>query len=56
MRHTKNILQNCGNLSSASFLFSHERLLEEGIAQCGDSIVMMTMGPGSTIECCLGEF
>jgi len=56
MRHTTNILENYGNLSSGSFLFSHERFLEEGIAQCGDSIVMMTMGPGSTIECCLGEF
>lgn len=56
VRHTKNILKNCGNLSSASFLFSHERLLEEGVARCGDSVVMITMGPGSTIECCLGEF
>ncbi|WP_353570389.1 3,5-dihydroxyphenylacetyl-CoA synthase DpgA [Candidatus Albibeggiatoa sp. nov. BB20] len=56
VRHTTNILKNYGNLSSASFLFSHERLLEEGITQSGDLVVMMTMGPGSTIECCLGEF
>ncbi|MBP0017932.1 MAG: type III polyketide synthase [Cyanobacteria bacterium SBLK] len=56
VRHTTNILQNYGNLSSASFLFSHERLLAEGSARSGDSVVMMTMGPGSTIECCLGEF
>lgn len=56
VRHTTNILQNYGNLSSASFLFSHERLLEEGIARSGDSVMMMTMGPGATIECCLGEF
>ncbi len=56
MRHTTHILQNYGNLSSASFLFSHERLLQEGVAQEGESVIMMTMGPGSTIECCLGEF
>ncbi|NEQ98061.1 MAG: type III polyketide synthase [Cyanothece sp. SIO2G6] len=56
VRHTVNVLQNYGNLSSASFLFSYERLLQERITQPGDSILMMTMGPGSTIECCLGEF
>lgn len=56
VRHTTNILQNYGNLSSGSFLFSHKRLLEERVAQKGDSVVMITMGPGSTIECCLGEF
>lgn len=56
VRHTTHILQNYGNLSSASFLFSYERLLQEGVASQGDSVVMMTMGPGSTIECCLGEF
>lgn len=56
VRHTTHILQNYGNLSSASFLFSHERLLQEGVAQEGESVIMMTMGPGSTIECCLGEF
>lgn len=56
VRHTTYILQNYGNLSSASFLFSYERLLEEGVARSGDSVVMITMGPGATIECCLGEF
>lgn len=56
VRYTTSILQNYGNLSSASFLFSHEKLLEEDVAQTGDSVVMITMGPGSTIECCLGEF
>ncbi|MEQ9353817.1 3,5-dihydroxyphenylacetyl-CoA synthase DpgA [Coleofasciculus chthonoplastes] len=56
VRHTTDILRNYGNLSSASFLFSHEKLLEEGVARSGDSVVMITMGPGSTIECCLGEF
>lgn len=56
VRHTVNILQNYGNLSSGSFLFAYNRLLEEGVARRGDFMVMMTMGPGATIECCLGEF
>lgn len=56
LRHTTDVLQNYGNLSSASFLFSYEKLLEEGVARSGDSVVMITMGPGATIECCLGEF
>ena len=56
VRHTTYILQHYGNVSSGSFLFSYERLVREGTAQTGDLIVMMTMGPGSTIECCLGEF
>ena len=46
VRHTTDILENFGNVSSASFLFAHERLLEEGITISGDSIVMITMGPG----------
>lgn len=56
VRHTAHVLQHYGNLSSASFLFSHEQLLQEGVARSGDSVLMMTMGPGSTLECCLGEF
>ena len=56
VRHTTHILQNYGNVSSGSFLFSHEKLLDEGGVQNDDLLVMMTMGPGSTIECCLGKF
>ncbi|MEM1170345.1 MAG: 3,5-dihydroxyphenylacetyl-CoA synthase DpgA [Cyanobacteria bacterium P01_H01_bin.35] len=56
IRHTTTILKNYGNLSSASFLFSYEKLLEENIIQPEDFVLMMTMGPGVTIECCLGKF
>jgi polyketide synthase Type III len=49
-RHTTEVLRDHGNLSSGSFLFSYERLLDEKIAVPGDYGVMMTMGPGSTIE------
>jgi predicted naringenin-chalcone synthase len=56
VRHTHSVLADFGNLSSGSFLFSFERLLRENRAVPGDHVLMMTMGPGSTIECCLGRF
>jgi predicted naringenin-chalcone synthase len=53
LRHTTGVLREFGNLSSGSFLFSYERLLEEEAAEPGDYGVLMTMGPGSTIETAL---
>ncbi len=53
VRHTTGVLRDFGNLSSASFLFSYRRLLDEGVLRRGDYVVMMTMGPGSTIETAL---
>lgn len=53
VRHTTGVLRDYGNLSSGSFLFSYERLLREGAARPGDYGVLMTMGPGSTIETAL---
>lgn len=56
VRHTEDVLEEFGNLSSGAFLFSHQRLIDEKIAQEGDNIFMITMGPGTTIECCIGQF
>lgn len=53
MRHTLGVLRDYGNVSSGSFLFSYERLLSEGVVVAGDYGVMMSMGPGSTIEMAL---
>jgi alkylresorcinol/alkylpyrone synthase/polyketide synthase Type III len=53
VRHTTSVLRDYGNLSSGSFLFSYERLARERLATSGDYGVMMTMGPGSTIETAL---
>jgi 3,5-dihydroxyphenylacetyl-CoA synthase len=52
-RHTIGVLRDYGNLSSGSFLFSYERLLREHVTEPGDYGVLMTMGPGSTIETAL---
>lgn len=53
VRHTTGVLRDYGNLSSGSFLFSYERLLREQVTAPGDYGVLMTMGPGSTIETAL---
>lgn len=53
VRHTLGVLHDHGNLSSGSFLFSYERLAKEECVAPGDLGVMMTMGPGSTIEMAL---
>jgi len=53
VRHTCSVLRDYGNLSSGSFLFSLQRLLQEGVVNEGDYGVLMTMGPGSQIETAL---
>jgi 3,5-dihydroxyphenylacetyl-CoA synthase len=53
VRHTLSVLRDYGNLSSASFLFSFERLHQENVVESGDYGVITTMGPGSTIEMAL---
>ncbi|QES55712.1 type III polyketide synthase [Streptomyces venezuelae] len=56
VRHTVGVLRDHGNVSSGSFLFSYERLLDEGVARPGEYGVLMTMGPGSTIETALVQW
>nr|BAU09323.1 DpgA [Streptomyces roseoverticillatus] len=53
LRHTLGVLRDHGNLSSGSFLFSYRRLLDEKVVAPGDHAVLMTMGPGSTVETAL---
>ena len=56
VRHTLSVLRDYGNLSSGSFLFSYDRLLSEGMVRSGDFGILMTMGPGSTIETALVRY
>ncbi|MQY11002.1 3,5-dihydroxyphenylacetyl-CoA synthase [Streptomyces sp. RB5] len=56
LRHTIGVLRDYGNVSSGSFLFSYERLLDEQVAEPGDYGVLMTMGPGSTLETALVQW
>jgi polyketide synthase Type III len=55
-RHTVSVLRDHGNVSSGSFLFSYERLLNEGKVRTGDHGMLMTMGPGSTLETALVQW
>jgi polyketide synthase Type III len=55
-RHTRNVLENFGNISSGSFLFSYDQLIHEKNISAGDYGVMITMGPGLTIEMALVKF
>jgi 3,5-dihydroxyphenylacetyl-CoA synthase len=56
VRHTTGVLRDYGNVSSCSFLFSYDRLIREGVVCPGDYGVLMTMGPGSTIETALVQW
>jgi polyketide synthase Type III len=56
VRHTVRVLRDHGNVSSGSFLFSYERLIEQGVTEPGDYGILMTMGPGSTIETALVQW
>jgi len=53
VRHTRGVLEDQGNVSSASVLFALERLQAEGVAKPGDTGVMIAMGPGMSIETAL---
>jgi 3,5-dihydroxyphenylacetyl-CoA synthase len=56
VRNSTGVMRDYGNLSSGSFLFSYERLLSEKVTEPGDYGVLMTMGPGSTIETALVQW
>lgn len=56
VRHTTGVLRDYGNVSSGSFLFSYERLLDENVTEPGEYGVLMTMGPGSTLETALVQW
>lgn len=56
LRHTTGILRDFGNVSSGSFLFSYQRLRDERAIEKGEYAIMMTMGPGTTIETALLRF
>ena len=56
VRHTLETLRTNGNMSSASFLWSYKKLLEEGDCTGGQHGVFITMGPGAAVESALFRF
>jgi polyketide synthase Type III len=53
VRHATGVLRATGNLGSATVLFSYEHLLQEQVVAPDDLGLMVTMGPGATIEAAL---
>ena len=50
VRHSRGVLRDYGNLSSASVFFVAERLLAEGALEPGALGLLCAMGPGFTVE------
>ncbi len=53
VRHTLSVLENYGNISSCSILFSLKQLAHEGVVNQQDNGLVMAMGPGASIETAL---
>ena len=53
LRHATAVLGHSGNMGSPTVLFSYEALLAEGRVAAGDYGVIVTMGPGATVETAL---
>lgn len=53
VRHTLHVLEEYGNISSCSVLFSMQELAREGTIRPGDRGILMAMGPGAAIELAL---
>lgn len=53
MRHTTSVLRDYGNVSSGSFLFSYQSLLNENVVKKDDYGVCITIGPGAQLETAL---
>ena len=53
LRHSTEVLRRFGNLGSPTVIFSYDSLMREGRVAAGDYGLMVTMGPGSTIEAAL---
>ena len=53
LRFTREVLRNYGNMSSATVFFVLDRIIQEGDPQPDDYGLLLSFGPGLTIELCL---
>jgi alkylresorcinol/alkylpyrone synthase len=49
-RHARDVLRDCGNMSSPSCLFVLERFLDSGDVRPGEAVVVAALGPGFSAE------
>jgi predicted naringenin-chalcone synthase len=56
LQHSRTILRQCGNMSSATLLFVLKRVIEKSQPAAGEHGIMLGFGPGLTIEVGLIEW
>jgi alkylresorcinol/alkylpyrone synthase len=53
LRHSRDVLRECGNMSSATVLFILKRMLEDEGLRDADRVLGVAFGPGLTVESAL---
>ncbi len=56
LRYSRSVLQQYGNMSSATIFFVLDEIIRQGQPQPGDIALLQTFGPGLTIELCLARW
>lgn len=56
LRFSRAVLRQFGNMSSATVFFVLDEIIRTGQPQPGDYALLLTFGPGLTIELCLGQW
>jgi alkylresorcinol/alkylpyrone synthase len=56
LRYSRTVLRNYGNMSSVTVFFVLNEIIRHGQPQPGDYALLLTFGPGLTIEFCLMQW
>ena len=56
LQHSRQVLRRYGNMSSATIFFVLDKIIQSGAPQAGDYGLLLTFGPGLTIELCLAQW
>jgi predicted naringenin-chalcone synthase len=56
LRYAQQILRQYGNMSSATIFFVLEAIIKEGQPRPGDYALLLSFGPGLTVELCLVQW
>ncbi|MDM8532068.1 type III polyketide synthase [Anaerolineales bacterium HSG25] len=56
LQYARTVLRQYGNMSSATIFFVLDEIVNHGQPHVGDYGLLMTFGPGLTVECCLVQW
>jgi predicted naringenin-chalcone synthase len=56
LRFSRQVLKNYGNMSAVTIFFVLDEILRQGQPQPGDYLLLLSFGPGLTIELCLAQW